>query len=966
MTNFTASEFLLAAPTVSEETFSGAFASEGFLTAPSLSQVHPFVPVDANVQSYTTPAVGFVVGQVMAPAASPDIQPPVLANAVLTQTNILSATGVEATVELVSIEMILRIPLFADGIEINAFSLPSVGVNQVSAFTVERLDVFSPLLRAARLLSANTIHFADNIDVPTVSTPADLDETHFLSAGELDGGPHAPETVDLSQRNTLVPAGIRLDNYSTELLTFITVEYNLTPADLTATGATLGSPEVIRKFTPNDLDAPNEFETATVTQHHFLTATPIETTIDIPLVIATQTQPFTTVGLTSQIEIDQTSLSVPSLFVNDFAIGPYSLQRSAFQSNEQPILQEYQFDSFQRFDAFQTFAFLGYAIGILNQTHVLDASIEISVPVFADTAITQVHTIEADETTNTPVLDTATITQNHVLPAPNDIASQIVVPAIEMIQTARLNAVGLTTQEPVLADAVDFSQIHNVVAQLDIAPPVLPNFFLRQDHRLAPAGVIAQVRFDRTSVFAPTIIATYDLFTAISYVFELDQDAESVEFVAPITCETSFRGFNFGLPLGITFQENLIEGVISPFATPGFYYFEILVTIDGVTDKRPYAIRLTSNVNTTIPIVPKIEWRTNAGSLGRLREGDASYFSVAAGSTTNTPVTFALRSGELPPGLTLASNGEIRGVALPVVVESSYTFTVRASTRVSPTTGAPDQIAYEDRTFSLTIDNLFSAPVIYDVFLKPTNQQSFELKNPYRGVIPEDMLFRSTDPSFGIPRSSMIYLLGGVGSLETIRESVEPENIPVVPRTPTSFHEIKRLKVGEHGIARARDVNGNVVYEVLYRLLLDPQATAGGFSFPRGETRIPVIYNDGSDGIKNVFPNSIRNARLDLIQKVGFAVSDPARARSLTSERLPLWMRSRQDVADPNSVLSFVPAIVIAYLRPGTGEQVSRLIAQSASRLPRPGRILNINTYFVKSFPSTNDGAIFLPDAASA
>lgn len=964
MANFTASEFLLAAPTVSEETFSGAFASEGFFTAPAISQVHPFEAVSVAIQEYTFLPVGLVVGQVLAPPAVFEVAPVDYQPATLTQNHPLTASSIEATPVVPIIEMVLQIPLAANGIEIDAYSLPIVDFVETSVLQVETFEVFAPLLRPTTLISANTVHFAVDLDGGNHgATDPVITGTHVLNADDLVGPDPVETPSSITQTHAFAPQNIELALYDIEQITSISATHVLAANDVAVT-TELTSPVLTVKYTPSVFEVLPDVPSLTLTQHHGLDAADIETTIEPSPVVLTQTQPLAAQGLTAQIEVPDVSLA-HSLEPVDLAIGPYRLQRSAFQSNEEPIFQEYQFDSFQRYDAFQTFAFLGYAIGVLNQVHTVEATLPLTAPDLADTPITQIHTIEADETTNIPVLDTATITQVHDLPAPNDISSQIVIPTIEMIQTALLDPIGFETTEPEIATTT-ISQIHRSVAQIALAEPILPILQLRQNHVLAPDDIETRIRFERTSVFAPTIIATYDLFTAISYVFEFDEDAENIEFVAPITCDTSFRGFNFGLPLGITYQDNIIEGVISPFATPGFYYFEILLTIDGVAEKRPYAIRLTDRVNTTIPVVPKIEWRTPAGSLGRLREGDASYFMVEAGSTTNTAVTFSLRDGALPPGLELSTNGEIRGVALPVLAERSFDFTIRATTRITPTTGAPDQIAYEDRSFSLTIGNLFSAPVIYDVFLKPTNQQSFELKNPYRGVLTEDHLFRPTDPSFGIPRSSFIYLLGGIGSLETIREATDPDGLPVVPRTPLSFHEIKRLKIGEHGVARARDVNGNVVYEVLYRLLLDPQATAGGFSFPRGETRIPVIYNDGSDGIKNVFPNSIRNARLDLIQKVGFAVSDPGRSRSLASERLPLWMRSRQDAADPNSVLSFVPAIVIAYLKPGHGEQVSRLIAQNGSRLPKTGRILNINTYFVKSFPSTNDGAIFLPDAASA
>jgi hypothetical protein len=72
-------------------------------------------------------------------------------------------------------------------------------------------------------------------------------------------------------------------------------------------------------------------------------------------------------------------------------------------------------------------------------------------------------------------------------------------------------------------------------------------------------------------------------------------------------------------------------------------------------------------------------------------------------------------------------------------------------------------------------------------------------------------------------------------------------------------------------------------------------------------------------------------------------------------------MRSPQNVSDPNSALAFVPAMVIAYLSPGQGDAVQRLILRSASKLPRDGQILNVNAYLIRSFPGNVETGAFLP-----
>jgi hypothetical protein len=948
-----------SAPTLGDETFSDAFASSSFVTAPDLFEEHSLVADGVQVAGYTFTPFQLTVGIILPNANAFLFAQPVLASTEITQVSLLSATSLDSPpADIPTIPMVLQIPLFADALESEPPEIDTTDLSQVHVGVAFVSEFLSPIIPTLVLLSAETISYADDLDIETTLDDAVLTQSHGVT-GVSYIGPNAEASAPTITQSHVVVAEYQHPDYALGSPSISGV--SVISADELILLSEVGTPALQVLFTPSEYLVVAELDSVAITQHHDIAAATIESTAVASPIILTQFQTLLSDDIETQIEIGDVALA-QSLFPVGFDIDAYALQGSAFQSNPVGAFQEFQDDSFQIDDAFQSNAFLGFAYGILNQVHVITTPGITSTAVNGVPDITQVHLSAPSDIESTAELGQPAISQIHdIQPADADI--QVEFGDAVMVQTSLFAAISLLSAAASVEQNVLFAQVHrSIVETLGLSGAVSDRPRLVQEHDLLANNLAREVVFSPTSVFSPTLIAEYDLFTAISYLFEFDPEPDSMRLLTSLSCGVITRGFFFGLPPGLTFDNGLIEGVITPSATPGFYYFEIGVTTNGVEEVFAYAIRVTNLINTSVPIVPKISWLTPTGSLGRMREGDAAYFGVEAASTTANPIVYALRSGALPPGLTVDSGGEIRGVALPVITETSFTFEIRASTSVPSTTGTPDQIAFADRTFSLTVANIFSNAVIYDLYLKPSNQQAYELKNPYTRILRNDVLFRPSDPNFGVPKSNLIYLLGGINSLEALSQAVLPDGTPTLPNTATSYHEIKRLKIGPHGVALARGVNGEVVYEVLYRLLLDPQASSGGFSFPKGETPVPVIYPDSNpfQNQRQVYPNSIRNARLDIVQKVGFGVNDIARSRSLSSERLPLWMRSRQNVNDANSALAFIPAIVIGFLKPGQGVNVERELLVNRKLIPREGTILNVNTYIVKSFPGNVETAEFL------
>jgi hypothetical protein len=125
-------------------------------------------------------------------------------------------------------------------------------------------------------------------------------------------------------------------------------------------------------------------------------------------------------------------------------------------------------------------------------------------------------------------------------------------------------------------------------------------------------------------------------------------------------------------------------------------------------------------------------------------------------------------------------------------------------------------------------------------------------------------------------------------------------------------HYWKNLTLGEIRVAQATDARGNVIYEVVYSAVIDNLLNAQGQSVSK-EVTLPYPINKGdSTEVDVVYPNSLINMRDQVIDTVGTVATI-----------LPQWMISKQ--AD-GRVLGFTPAWVLAYVKPGRGDQIAYYI----------------------------------------
>jgi hypothetical protein len=395
----------------------------------------------------------------------------------------------------------------------------------------------------------------------------------------------------------------------------------------------------------------------------------------------------------------------------------------------------------------------------------------------------------------------------------------------------------------------------------------------------------------------------------------------------PVTGLPSNAGLFGRLPNGLTLQDQSITGTVAADTPPGRYVFIIALDDPKVPQEETFEIIIAPNVGDDVVVVPKIVWITPSGSLGALDEHTESYLAVRAitEGLADPSLTLSPTSSPLPPGLSLdAATGRISGVLGYVGKSATYTFTVRA-------TSGP---MYVDRDFSIAVVARYAAPATIDVRLRLRSVERLATAVAYRERIPAAIVYRAGDPNFGLLRDPSVYLISGLDGAALQRE--EPLAV-----SSSSYHGTFPLVLGAHRVATARDASGAAVYEVLYRDLYDPQALAGGFA----ATSIAPLrepFKDPQRPTYTLYPQSVRNLRLDLVDRIGFSTRDASVSKMPGldgGETLPLWMRSEQTVGDPTSRLGYVPALVLGYLRVGSATGVLRLIAKYASEFPVEGTV---------------------------
>ncbi len=389
------------------------------------------------------------------------------------------------------------------------------------------------------------------------------------------------------------------------------------------------------------------------------------------------------------------------------------------------------------------------------------------------------------------------------------------------------------------------------------------------------------------------------------------------------------------MPPGLSLNQTtgLISGTIDPSAELGSYFFNIAMLdyLGNPVTQGTGATPLTFGIQVQPPLQPLIPlrfmiWQTAAGSLATLYEGVAFPIGVTATCSTGEAVSYTLADNTvLPPGLTLdASTGEIQGIIGHVLSDTVYNFTIRAF--VGQT--------FSDRNFSITVLSRYASASFVDMTFRLRVKDTVPMASFYNSIIQTGQYFRLGDanyPNVTIGNSPMsVLIIGGLaGSAGEFESLVRSSN----------FDGPLNLLLGEHKIAYAT-INGAVIYEVLYREIIDPMAGAGGYIINNGiPSQNLILYPESAPSNPvYVYPNSINNIRCEFLLACGFPTVDSSIEYDLDlssgAENLPLWMTCPQTGTDTTTALGYIPAIPLAYLQPGAGQLILEKINDQIGNFP--------------------------------
>ena len=268
-----------------------------------------------------------------------------------------------------------------------------------------------------------------------------------------------------------------------------------------------------------------------------------------------------------------------------------------------------------------------------------------------------------------------------------------------------------------------------------------------------------------------------------------------------------------GLPAGLVGDPNTGWITGTPvIASDSISQYSFSVSVVKANNTNISSPTINFSLNVTNEIDGSITWVTPS-NLGQINNGTVSILNVSA--TSDVPLSYRIVSGELPPNLTLLSDGEISGtVAYQPINEvlsqgqsTDFTFTVQAYSPLFP-------VINSSQTFTLTVYQEFAYPTdtLY-IECTPSIQDRNLLASLLTNttLIPPAMLYRPDDPNFGVATSVIYEHAYGINA----------SNLDQYIAAVTKNHYWRNITLGEIDIAVARDGNGNIIYEVVYSRVID-------------------------------------------------------------------------------------------------------------------------------------------------
>ena len=444
----------------------------------------------------------------------------------------------------------------------------------------------------------------------------------------------------------------------------------------------------------------------------------------------------------------------------------------------------------------------------------------------------------------------------------------------------------------------------------------------------------------------------------------------------------------------------------------GNYYFKIYVrepsgNYGEATPNVIFRITVTANIVTNPLLSDSMEWG-GGSNLGSTWETFPSHFQINAklkfedeNSLANEEprIIYSLSpsSRPLPPGIDLDStNGKLRGICPHVRTDTKAQFTIQAQVVFyNKITGT---IRYSDvateKNFFFTIKNLMqdtlsmsvsiNVPEVYrrtiaDHMFGNINEyhDSHPLAPDFLTVVGRENLFRFEEKHWGRISSWKIPIVKNL-KITNNGLQISPEEISrKMHENLKDYHHEMDLIIGSLKSAKGYDLEGNYVYDMIYFEIIDPLKKSGGFDDLNREVIMKPKYNPSTNnewtrpdtdkdyaGVpewnlpqnsNRYHPASITNARKDFINTVNRISWDSNNEHQRITfglagfEGLPFWMTCEQIPGKRNSVIGYIPAIELAYMKPGQGEITVQKLKQSGFEDKLKNKRIKVDRYVADS-----------------
>lgn len=354
--------------------------------------------------------------------------------------------------------------------------------------------------------------------------------------------------------------------------------------------------------------------------------------------------------------------------------------------------------------------------------------------------------------------------------------------------------------------------------------------------------------------------------------------------------------------LPVNFTYNTATSVLyADIPYRGYFSENIEITILAEKSLRTYEYIETTSTTATFVFsilgdnAEYIEFN-NQENLGTLYAGEISELALSVDRTDGMATTYRLISGNLPQGLTLATDGSIVGKVSYDFTNTNYIFTVRAEDA--------DRQTYVEKLFNITVnreDTTKYTNVYLRPFLSESNREIYKEFVSNINIFDSNIIYRPLDSNFGVQKDIKLTLYNGI----------EQTSLRNYAQILDKYFYSKKLWFGDIKIAQGKNIQGRLIYELIYveivGNLLNNQGQSIGLS---------VTFSDTT-----VYPNSLQNMRYGLED-----IIISSRKIKTTERFLPLYQKTLINTYDSNQ--QYLWGVPIAYVKPGFAEKTLELIKE--------------------------------------